>query len=58
MEADMLTLLADAMFTATLNKRRGGIPEHLKPHVDRYVPDHERKRTQARFSHNPYRDLW
>jgi hypothetical protein len=54
----MLTLLADAMFTATLNKRRGGIPEHLKPHADRYVSDHECERTQARFSHNPYRDLW
>ena len=58
MEANMLTLLADVMFTATLTKRGGGIPEHLKSLADRYVPNHERKRTQARFSHNPYRDLW
>jgi hypothetical protein len=58
MEANMLTLLADAMFTATLTKRGSGIPEHLKSHADRYVPNHERNRMQARFSHNPYRDLW
>ncbi|AGI70170.1 hypothetical protein OAN307_c48250 [Octadecabacter antarcticus 307] len=54
----MLTILADAMFTATLTKRGSGIPEHLKSHADRYVPNHERNRMQARFSHNPYRDLW
>lgn len=54
----MLTILADAMFTATLTKRGSGIPEHLKSHADRYVPNHERNRMQARFSHKPYRDLW
>ncbi len=54
----MFTLLADAMYTATLAKRGSDIPEHLKDHADRHVPAHERKRTQMRHDQNPYRDLW
>ncbi|MCF2871507.1 hypothetical protein L0664_10570 [Octadecabacter sp. G9-8] len=50
----MFTLLADAMYTATLARRGNKIPEHLKTHADRHVPEHERKR----HPHNPYRDLW
>lgn len=51
----MFTLLADAMFVATLAKRGNDIPEHLKDHADRHVPQHERKVVHP---HNPYRDLW
>ena len=54
----MLTLLADAMFTATLAKRGNNIPERLKDHPDRYVPHNKRKSASAQFSYNPYRDLW
>lgn len=54
----MFTLLADAMFAATLARRGSKIPEHLKTHADRHVPEHERKRTHTNQSHNPYRDLW
>jgi hypothetical protein len=53
MEADMFTLLADAMYAATLAKRGSNIPEHFKTHADRFVPEHERN-----HPHNPYRDLW
>lgn len=58
MEAKMFTLLADAMFAATLAKRGSKIPEYLKTHADRHVPEHERKRTHTNQTHNPYRDLW
>jgi len=34
----MFTLLADAMYTATLAKRGSKIPERLKTNADRYVP--------------------
>lgn len=54
----MFTLLADAMYVATLAKRGSEIPEHLKDHADRHVPVNARKRTPLRHSHNPYRDLW
>lgn len=54
----MYTLLADAMFAATLAKRGSNIPDHLKDHADRFIPNHERKRTTSRHTHNPYRDLW
>lgn len=54
----MLTILADAMFTATLARRGNTIPDHLKTHSSRYIPKHERKNTQRRHPHNPYRDLW
>ena len=58
MEAHMFTLLADAMFAATLAKRGSNIPEHLKTHADRHVPKHERKQHPRNHPHNPYRDLW
>ena len=54
----MFTLLADAMFAATLAKRGSNIPEHLKTHADRHVPKHERKQHPRNHPHNPYRDLW
>ncbi len=54
----MFTLLADAMYTATLAKRGSKIPERLKTNADRYVPKHERKQHPRRHPHNPYRDLW
>lgn len=54
----MFTLLADAMYAATLAKRGNQIPEHLKTHADRFIPDHERKRLGTKHPHNPYRDLW
>jgi hypothetical protein len=58
MEDDMFTLLADAMYAATLAKRGSNIPEHLKTHADRFVPEHERKQHPRNHPHNPYRDLW
>lgn len=54
----MFTLLADAMYTATLARRGNSIPEHLKTNADRFIPEHERKRTARSHPHNPYRDLW
>ena len=54
----MFTLLADAMYAATLARRGNTIPEHLKTHADRFVPEHERKRAGMKHPHNPYRDLW
>lgn len=54
----MFTILADAMFTATLAKRGNAIPDRLKNHPDRYVPEARRKTEAAKFSFNPYRDLW
>jgi len=54
----MFTLLADAMFTATLARRGSDIPESLKTHADRYIPEHERRRHPCNHPHNPYRDLW
>ena len=54
----MFTLLADAMFAATLARRGNNIPDHLKTHSSRYIPEHERKRVQRTSHFNPYRDLW
>jgi len=58
MEANMFTLLADAMFAATLAKRGSEIPDQLKTHADRYVPKHEGRMHPRKHPHNPYRDLW
>jgi len=58
MEVIMFTLLADAMFAATLAQRGSGIPERLKDHPDRYVAQRKRTNANAKFSFNPYRDLW
>jgi hypothetical protein len=58
MEADMFTLLADAMFAATLARRGSQIPEHLKDHADRHVPQGRRKPDWQARTHYPYRDLW
>jgi hypothetical protein len=58
MEANMFTLLADAMFTATLVNRGNDIPERLKDHPDRYVPKNKRQSSSAQFGFSPYRDLW
>jgi len=54
----MLTLLADAMFTATLARRGSEIPERLKNHGERYVPRRERQEGRHNHSHDPYRQLW
>jgi hypothetical protein len=58
MEVTMFTILADAMFAATLAKRGSEIPERLKDHPDRYVAKNKRKNASAQFNFNPYRDLW
>lgn len=57
-EINMFTLLADAMYAATLAKRGSKIPEHLKDHADRFVPTRERHQYPRNHPHNPYRDLW
>lgn len=54
----MFTILADAMFAATLAKRGSEIPERLKDHPDRYVAQNKRKDANEQFNFNPYRDLW
>lgn len=54
----MLTLLADAMFTATRARRGSNIPEHLKTHADRYIPQGRRKPDWHARTQYPYRDLW
>lgn len=54
----MFTLLADAMFTATLARRGNTIPDHLKSHSSRYIPQKDRRRTQGGNPYTPYRDLW
>ena len=58
MEANMFTLLADAMFAATLARRGSNIPDHLKDHGERYVPRRERQEGRQHHSHDPYRNLW
>ncbi len=54
----MFTLLADAMFTATLAKRGSDIPEHLKDHADRHVRKTDWHQRPLMHPHDPYRDLW
>ena len=54
----MFTILADAMFAATLAKRGSDLPDRLKAHPDRYVGSEKRKADAARFRHSPFRDLW
>lgn len=58
MEANMFTLLADAMFAATLARRGDNIPDHLKDHGERYVPRRLRHKDKPRHPHNALRDLW
>ena len=57
-EANMFTLLADAMFTATLARRGSKIPEHLKTHADRHVPKGRRRPGDQTLDPTSYRDLW
>ena len=54
----MFTLLADAMFTATLNRRGHDIPEHPKAHGDHYIPKRREHVDWRGRTHDPYRDLW
>ncbi len=54
----MFTLLADAMYTATLARRGSNIPDHLKSHAGRHVPNGRRRPDWQARSFNPYRDLW
>ena len=54
----MFTLLADAMFTATLARRGSKIPEHLKTHADRHVPKGRRRPGDQTLDPTSYRDLW
>ena len=54
----MFTILADAMYAATLARRGSDIPEHLKTHADRHVSSDARKCADARATINSYRQLW
>ena len=54
----MLTLLADTLFTATLNRRGDDVPHNRKDYADHYVPKHRRSPDWQARTHNPYRDLW
>ncbi|MBU2992337.1 hypothetical protein Q4555_09495 [Octadecabacter sp. 1_MG-2023] len=54
----MLTLLADAMFTATLKRRGDNIPDNAKDYADHYIPKRLRNPNWQARTHNPYRDLW
>lgn len=53
----MFTLLADAMFTATLNRRGDNIPENPKGYADHYIPRRHRQHP-IKHPHNALRDLW
>jgi len=54
----MFTVLADAMFTATLARRGSKIPDRLKDHADRHVPSRARADAEARATLSPYKQLW
>lgn len=54
----MFTILADAMFSATLARRGGEIPDHLKENADRFVSKKRRRGGLDPYKYNPYRDTW
>lgn len=54
----MFTLLADAMFAATLAKRGSDIPDRLKDHPDRYVPKGSHREDWHKRQLNSYHNLW
>ena len=54
----MFTILADALFTATLNERGSNLPEHPKYHADRHLPREAPNGRKLRHGQDPYRDLW
>lgn len=54
----MLTIIADAMLTATLARRGHGVPERLKNHPDRFVSEKRRRGQLDEYRFNPHRDLW
>lgn len=54
----MFTLLADAMFTATLNQRENSFPLHKQNHGETYTPRSQRRKADARPVADPNRYLW
>jgi len=58
MEANMFTLLADALFTATLSSRGKDARTNPQPYADHYVPKNRRNPDWQARTYNPYRDLW
>jgi len=54
----MLTIIADAMLTATRTKRGTDIPEYPKGHADRHIPTDQRRPKKRPYKFNPNSDLW
>lgn len=54
----MLTLLADAMFTATLKQRDNTFPLHKQNHGETYIPRRERPIVRPPSINDPSRYLW
>ena len=54
----MFTVLADAMYAATLARRGSNIPDNLKDYADRHVSKHDRTAQEARATLSPYKQLW
>ena len=54
----MFTLLADALFTATLSSRGKDARTNPQPYADHYVPKNRRNPDWQARTYNPYRDLW
>ncbi len=54
----MFTLLADAMFRATLTKRNKHTINDPKPYADHYTPKTHRTADSRMRAFNLYRDLW
>lgn len=54
----MFTILADALFTATLANRNKDTRTGPLPHADHYIPKNRRGLDWQARTFNPYRDLW
>lgn len=54
----MLSILADSLLTATCVKRGCRVPEHPKPHADRFIPTRNRTEKRLGKKFNSLRDLW
>jgi hypothetical protein len=53
----MFTILADAMFAATLADRNPSRRDQRSDWDDRFVSDKRRRETQSLYRFNPYRDF-
>lgn len=54
----MLTLLADAMFAATLSKNSKDFPANPQDYADHYIPKRRPNPDWHARTHTSYRELW